>query len=99
MIAFKDIRVVNVQWRHHPIEKSTWEVNSNVCSGYPQVLTDLGFFLTLLQGKTRFFVVDGVVTLVYEFSISICFDYFTLPRSCYILILRFGRGWYYPIGN
>lgn len=51
----KEIVSVKVQWRHHPVAGSTWEVESNIRSRYPYFFDSLGtLFLFTFEDEHLF---------------------------------------------
>ena len=36
----KEIATIKVQWKNHPIEKSTWESEADMHERYPHLFTD-----------------------------------------------------------
>ncbi|XP_059285598.1 uncharacterized protein LOC132039069 [Lycium ferocissimum] len=36
----KEIASVKMQWKHHPVEEATWEIEDDMCSRYPHLFTD-----------------------------------------------------------
>ncbi|WMV19919.1 hypothetical protein MTR67_013304 [Solanum verrucosum] len=37
----KEIKSVKVQWKHHPVEEATWEIEKDMQNKYPQLFIDL----------------------------------------------------------
>ena len=50
----RSIPVVKVQWRHHPVEEATWEVEREMREQYPSLFEHPGIPLTLLS-RTKVF--------------------------------------------
>ncbi|XP_060210586.1 uncharacterized protein LOC132637526 [Lycium barbarum] len=40
----KEIASVEVQWKNRPVDKATWEIESDIWKNYPQRFTELGTF-------------------------------------------------------
>ncbi|WMV08230.1 hypothetical protein MTR67_001615 [Solanum verrucosum] len=38
----KDIKSVNVQWKHRPVEEATWEIEKDMRDKYPPLFVDSG---------------------------------------------------------
>lgn len=37
---------MNIKWRHHPIEESTWLTEKDIHDKYPHLIENLGAFFT-----------------------------------------------------
>ena len=58
----KNIASVKVQWRGHPVEVVTWEVENDLRSCYPHLFTSSGTFSNSVRGRTFVLEVENVLT-------------------------------------